>query len=169
MNITHMHLRTHTKPESLGQAGRWQSPYHDTMIDHDRNVGQLLDLLDELGLAEDTIVIYSTDNGPHANTWPDGAMTPFRSEKDTNWEGAFRVPGADPLAGQDRRRQSSPTRSSSTTTGCRRSWPRPVSRTSSRSSSRATRPVTRPTRSTSTATTCCPISPARSRRAPGEG
>ena len=58
MNMTHMHFRTHTKPESLGQAGRWQSPYHDTMIDHDRNVGQLLDLLDELGIAEDTIVIY---------------------------------------------------------------------------------------------------------------
>ena len=92
MNFTHMHLRTHTKPESVGQAGRWQSPYHDTMIDHDKNVGQLLDALDELGLAEDTIVIYSTDNGPHANTWPDGATTPFRSEKDTNWEGAFRVP-----------------------------------------------------------------------------
>lgn len=92
MNMTHMHLRTHTKPGSLGQAGMWQSPYHDTMIDHDRNVGQLLDLLDELGIADDTIVIYSTDNGPHANTWPDAATTPFRSEKDTNWEGAFRVP-----------------------------------------------------------------------------
>jgi arylsulfatase A-like enzyme len=92
MNFTHMHLRTHTKPESLGQAGRWQSPYHDTMIDHDKNVGQLLDALDELGIADDTIVIYSTDNGPHMNSWPDGAMTPFRSEKDTNWEGAFRVP-----------------------------------------------------------------------------
>ena len=90
--MTHMHFRTHTKPESLGQAGRWQSPYHDTMIDHDRNVGQLLDLVDELGIAEDTIVIYSTDNGPHANSWPDGATTPFRSEKNTNWEGAFRVP-----------------------------------------------------------------------------
>jgi arylsulfatase A-like enzyme len=92
MNMTHMHLRTHTKPESLGQAGRWQSPYHDTMIDHDKHVGLLLDTLDELGLAEDTIVIYSTDNGPHMNTWPDGGMTPFRSEKNTNWEGAFRVP-----------------------------------------------------------------------------
>ena len=92
MNMTHMHFRTHTKPESLGQAGRWQSPYHDTMIDHDRNVGQLLDLVDELGIAEDTIVIYSTDNGPHANSWPDGASTPFRSEKNTNWEGAFRIP-----------------------------------------------------------------------------
>jgi arylsulfatase len=87
-----MHFRTHPKPESVGQAGRWQSPYHDTMIDHDRTVGELLDLLDELGIAEDTFVMYSTDNGPHANTWPDGATTPFRSEKNTNWEGAFRVP-----------------------------------------------------------------------------
>jgi arylsulfatase len=94
VNFTHMHLRTHTKPESRGQAGRWQSAYHDTMIDHDRNVGTLLDLLDELGIAEDTFVMYSTDNGPHMNSWPDGAMTPFRSEKDTNWEGAFRVPMA---------------------------------------------------------------------------
>ena len=62
------------------------------MIDHDKVVGALLDKLDELGLAEDTIVVYSTDNGPHMNTWPDGGMTPFRSEKNTNWEGAFRVP-----------------------------------------------------------------------------
>jgi arylsulfatase A-like enzyme len=92
VNTTHMHFRTHTKPESLGQAGPDQSAYHDTMIDHDRNVGQLLDLLDELGIAEDTFVMYSTDNGPHMNSWPDGAMTPFRSEKNTNWEGAFRVP-----------------------------------------------------------------------------
>ena len=91
-NTTHMHLRTHPKPESVGQAGRWQSPYHDTMIDHDRVVGALLDKLDALGIAENTIVMYSTDNGPHMNTWPDGAMTPFRSEKNTNWEGAFRVP-----------------------------------------------------------------------------
>jgi arylsulfatase len=92
MNTTHMHFRTHTKPESLGQAGRWQSPYHDTMIDHDKNVGQLLDALDELGIAEDTIVVYSTDNGPHMNSWPDAGMTPFRNEKNSNWEGAFRVP-----------------------------------------------------------------------------
>jgi arylsulfatase A-like enzyme len=92
MNTTHMHLYTHTKPESRGQAGLWQSGYHDTMVDHDKNVGTVLDLLDELGIAENTIVIYSTDNGPHRNTWPDGGTTPFRSEKDTNWEGAFRVP-----------------------------------------------------------------------------
>jgi arylsulfatase len=87
-----MHFVTHTKKSSLGQAGRWQSPYHDTMIDHDKNVGQMLDLHDELGLAEDTLVLYSTDNGPHRNSWPDGGMTPFRSEKNTNWEGAFRIP-----------------------------------------------------------------------------
>lgn len=92
LNTTHMHLFTHPKKESLGQAGVWQSPYHDTMIDHDRNVGQMLDYLDELGIAEDTLVMYSTDNGPHRNSWPDGGTTPFRSEKNTNWEGAFRVP-----------------------------------------------------------------------------
>jgi len=92
VNTTHMHLRTHPKPKSIGQAGRWQSPYHDTMIDHDKNVGELLDLLDKLDIAKNTFVMYSTDNGPHMNTWPDAAMTPFRSEKDTNWEGGFRVP-----------------------------------------------------------------------------
>ena len=92
VNFTHMHLRTHTKPESLGQAGPAQSPYHDTMIDHDKNVGEVLKVLDDLGIADNTIVVYSTDNGPHMNSWPDGGMTPFRSEKDTNWEGAFRIP-----------------------------------------------------------------------------
>jgi arylsulfatase A-like enzyme len=92
LNTTHMHLYTHTKPSSLGQSGRWQSPYHDTMIDHDKNVGDVLDLLDDLDIADNTFVMYSTDNGPHMNSWPDGGMTPFRSEKDTNWEGAFRVP-----------------------------------------------------------------------------
>jgi arylsulfatase A-like enzyme len=92
LNTTHMHFRTHTKPSSIGQSGRWQSPYHDTMIDHDKNVGELLETLDDLGIGQNTIVMYSTDNGPHMNSWPDGAMTPFRSEKNTNWEGAFRVP-----------------------------------------------------------------------------
>jgi arylsulfatase len=92
VNFTHMHFRTHTQPSSLGQAGRWQSPYHDTMIDHDKNVGTVLDKLDELGLADNTIVMYGTDNGPHMNTWPDAAMTPFRNEKNSNWEGAYRVP-----------------------------------------------------------------------------
>jgi arylsulfatase len=92
LNTTHMHLYTHTKRSSLGQAGRWQSPYHDTMVDHDKHVGRMLDLLDKLGIADNTFVMYSTDNGPHRNSWPDAGTTPFRSEKNTNWEGAFRVP-----------------------------------------------------------------------------
>jgi arylsulfatase len=92
VNMTHMHLRTHTKPQSVGQSGRWQSPYHDTMIDHDKNVGTILKALDDLGIAGNTFVMYSTDNGPHMNSWPDAAMTPFRNEKNSNWEGAYRVP-----------------------------------------------------------------------------
>jgi arylsulfatase len=92
VNFTHMHFRTHPKPESLGQAGRWLGPYADVMIDHDRNVGTVLKKLDELGIADNTIVFYSTDNGPHMNSWPDAGMTPFRSEKNSNWEGAYRVP-----------------------------------------------------------------------------
>jgi len=91
-NTTHMHFRTHVKPESRGQAGRWQSEYHDVMIDHDKAIGVLLDLVDELGIADDTFVMYSTDNGPHCNSWPDAGTTPFRSEKNTSWEGAYRVP-----------------------------------------------------------------------------
>jgi arylsulfatase len=92
VNFTHMHLRTHAKPASVGQSGRWMSEYSDVMIDHDKNVGQVLDAIDRLGLADDTFVMYSTDNGPHMNSWPDGAMTPFRNEKNSNWEGAYRVP-----------------------------------------------------------------------------
>ena len=91
-NTTHMHFRTHPKKESVGQSGRWQSEYHDVMIDHDKHVGALLDLLDELGIADDTMVMYGTDNGPHMNSWPDAGMTPFRNEKNSNWEGAYRVP-----------------------------------------------------------------------------
>jgi arylsulfatase len=91
-NTTHMHFRTHIKDGSRGKAGRWQSVYHDVMVDHDELVGQILDYLDTHGLAEDTIVVYSTDNGPHLNTWPDAGMTPFRNEKNSNWEGAYRVP-----------------------------------------------------------------------------
>jgi len=92
VNFTHMHFRTHTKPESIGQSGKFQSPYHDSMIDHDKNVGTVLKALDDLGIADNTIVMYSTDNGPHMNSWPDAAMTPFRNEKNSNWEGAYRVP-----------------------------------------------------------------------------
>jgi arylsulfatase A-like enzyme len=89
-NATRMHFRTHLKKESEGLSG--QGFYNDAMVEHDGHVGQMLDVLDELGIAENTIVVYSTDNGPHYNTWPDGAITPWRSEKNTNWEGAYRVP-----------------------------------------------------------------------------
>ncbi len=89
-NATHMHFRTHIPKEAEGISG--QGLYNDAMVLHDRHVGKLLAKLDELGITDDTIVCYSTDNGPHYNTWPDGAITPFRSEKNTNWEGAFRVP-----------------------------------------------------------------------------
>jgi arylsulfatase A-like enzyme len=92
VNFTHMHFRTHPKPESRGQAGRWLGEYVDVMIDHDKNVGSVLDAIDRAGISENTIVVYGTDNGPHMNSWPDAAMTPFRNEKNTNWEGAYRVP-----------------------------------------------------------------------------
>src|SRR6202047_946447 len=92
VNFTHMHFRTHVKPESRGQSGRWQSEYHDVMIDHDKNVGTVLKALDDAGIADNTFVMYSTDNGSNMFSWPDGAMTPFRNEKNTNWEGAYRVP-----------------------------------------------------------------------------
>jgi arylsulfatase len=89
-NSTHMHFRTHLKKSSEGKSG--QGFYNDAMVEHDEYIGKILTKLDELGIAEDTIVMYSTDNGPHFNTWPDAGITPFRSEKNTNWEGAFRVP-----------------------------------------------------------------------------
>ena len=91
-NSTRMHLRTHVRDSHRGVYKHGDSEYIDGMIEHDNTVGSLLKSLDDLGLADSTIVIYTTDNGPHMNTWPDGAMTPFRSEKNTNWEGAFRVP-----------------------------------------------------------------------------
>ncbi len=91
-NGTRMHFRTHVKAEHTGISGPSGDEYHDGMVEHDRHVGQLLDLLDELGIAGSTIVLYSTDNGPHYNTWPDAGTTPFRSEKNSNWEGAYRVP-----------------------------------------------------------------------------
>ena len=89
-NSTRMHYYTHVKKEQLGASG--QGFYNDGMLEHDGHVGQLLAKLDELGIAENTIVVYSTDNGPHFNQWPDAAITPFRGEKNTNWEGGFRVP-----------------------------------------------------------------------------
>ncbi|WP_417848538.1 arylsulfatase [Thalassoglobus sp.] len=89
-NGTRMHFRTHVKEEHRGISG--QDEYSDGMVEHDMHVGELLKLIDDLGIADDTIVYYSTDNGPHFNTWPDAGTTPFRSEKNSNWEGAYRVP-----------------------------------------------------------------------------
>ena len=91
-NATRMHLRTHVRAEHRGRYQHGDSEYIDGMMEHDDTIGKILKALDDLGLAKDTIVVYSSDNGPHMNTWPDGAMTPFRSEKNTCWEGAFRVP-----------------------------------------------------------------------------
>ncbi len=91
-NSTRMHLRTHVRAEHRGRYLHGNSEYVDGMIEHDGTIGTLLKALDDLGIANDTIVVYSSDNGPHMNSWPDGAMTWFRSEKNTNWEGAFRVP-----------------------------------------------------------------------------
>jgi arylsulfatase len=89
-NGTRMHFRTHVKEELRGISG--QDEYADGMVEHDMHIGLFLDKLDELGIADNTIVLYSTDNGVHMNTWPDAGMTPFRGEKNTNWEGGWRVP-----------------------------------------------------------------------------
>ncbi len=89
-NTTRMHVWTRLKPKSQGVTG--QGIYADGMAEHDGMVGQLLDKLEELGIADNTIVMYSTDNGAELMTWPDGGMLPFRGEKNTTWEGGFRVP-----------------------------------------------------------------------------
>jgi arylsulfatase A-like enzyme len=89
-NSTAMHFRTHLADKNRGKSG--QDDYGDRMVTHDEQVGELLAKLDELGIADNTIVMYSTDNGPENDTWPDGANTPFRSQKNTNWEGGWRVP-----------------------------------------------------------------------------
>jgi arylsulfatase len=92
MNTTRMHLFTHVRESMRGQSGMPGNEYADGMIEHDGDVGKLLKAVDDLGIADNTIVIYTTDNGPNQFSWPDAATTPFRSEKDSNWEGAFRVP-----------------------------------------------------------------------------
>jgi arylsulfatase len=91
-NSTRMHLRTHVRAAHRGRYKHGDSEYIDGMQEHDDTIGLILKAVDDMGVANDTIVVYTTDNGPHMNTWPDGAMTPFRNEKNTNWEGAFRVP-----------------------------------------------------------------------------
>ncbi len=92
MNFTRMHVFTHIRPSMQGQSGMPGNDYADGMIEMDMNVGKLLKMLDDLKIADNTIVIFTTDNGPNQFSWPDAATTPFRSEKDSNWEGAFRVP-----------------------------------------------------------------------------
>ncbi len=87
---TRMHFRTHVKESLRGISG--QDEYSDGMIEHDMHIGEFLKKLDDLGITDNTIVFYSTDNGPHMNTWPDAASSPFRGEKNTNWEGGWRVP-----------------------------------------------------------------------------
>jgi arylsulfatase A-like enzyme len=89
-NTTAMHFRTHCAKKHEGKSG--QGFYNDVMVHHDELIGKMLEKLDKLGIADNTIVMYSTDNGPHYNTWPDAGITPFRSEKNTNWEGGWRVP-----------------------------------------------------------------------------
>ncbi|MEY9701682.1 arylsulfatase [Bradyrhizobium sp. YCK136] len=92
-NATRMHLRTHVRPENRDKPGLTsRTEYNDGMIEHDAVIGTILKAVDDLGIGNDTVVLYTTDNGPHQNTWPDAGTTPFRSEKNTNWEGAFRVP-----------------------------------------------------------------------------
>lgn len=92
MNFTRMHVFTHVRESMKGQSGMVGNEYADGMIEMDMNVGKLLKALDDLKITENTIVIFSTDNGPNQFSWPDAATTPFRNEKDSNWEGAFRVP-----------------------------------------------------------------------------
>ena len=92
---TRMHFRTHVSEENMAKAKEiypGADEYTAGMIEHDADIGKFLEKLDEMGIADNTIVFYSTDNGPHMNTWPDAAMTPFRGEKNTNWEGGWRVP-----------------------------------------------------------------------------
>ena len=90
-NTTAMHFRTHPAAKHKGKSNG-QGDYNDVMVAHDEHIAQMLNKLDELGIAEDTIVMYSTDNGVHYNSWPDAGITPFRSEKNTNWDGGWRVP-----------------------------------------------------------------------------
>ncbi len=89
-NSTRMHVHTHLKPGAEGATGL--GVYADGMVEHDAHVGQILDKLEELGLADNTIIMYSTDNGAEMFTWPDGGMSPFRNEKNSNWDGGYRVP-----------------------------------------------------------------------------
>src|SRR5215471_16976263 len=120
-NATRMHLRTRVREEHRSPPGLTaRTEYADGMVEHDGHVGLLLKALDDLGITNDTFVIYTTDNGPHMNSWPDGAMTPFRSEKDTSWAPSVSRASSGGRAGS--RPARSPTRSPAALTGCRHWW-----------------------------------------------
>ena len=108
-NCTRMHLRTHVRPEHRGRYKHGDSEYIDGMIEHDDTIGTLLKALDDLGIANNTIVVYTSDNGPHMNTWPDGAMTPFRSRKEHQLGRRVPRPVPGPLARPHQARHRSPT------------------------------------------------------------
>jgi arylsulfatase len=160
-NGTHMHFRTHVADKDRGISG--QDEYSDGMVLHDRHVGRLLQKLDDLGITDKTIVFYSTDNGPHQNTWPDAGTTPFRSEKKPTGKapGAYPQWFAGPVTSSPAR---SPTTSCITWTGYRHSLRRPARLTLKTNCSMAMRPEAQPTRCTSTATTPCPSSPGKRTR-----
>ena len=138
----------------LGQSGI--SEYFDGMIEHDGDVGKLLKSLDDLGIADNTILVYTTDNGPHMNSWPDGGQTPFRNEKNSNWEGAFRVPamvrwpGHDPGRDRVERDRQRAGLVPDAARGRRRH------RRQGEAAQRLARSAGKPTRCISTATTSCP-------------
>ncbi len=150
---TRMHFRTHVKEELRGISG--QDEYSDGMVEHDMHIGKFLETLDRLGIADNTIVFYSTDNGPHYNTWPDAAATPFRGEKNTNWEGGWRVPAMVRWPGHIA--AGSVTNEIATTwIGCRPLWPQRETPTSRKSSWRGVmKPSAALSTSISTATTSC--------------
>ena len=158
-NSTRMHIFTHLKTESQGKTGL--GIYADGMVEHDGQVGQLLAKLKELGLDDNTIVMYSTDNGSESFSWPDGGTTMFRGEKNTQWEGGYRVPTRDPLAGRHQarhgRQRNRRARGHASDPAGRRGRPERQGRPAEGQKGRRARP----TRSISTATTSCPRSRAR--------
>ena len=156
MNTTRMHVFTHVRDSMRGQSGMPGNEYADGMIEHDGDVGKLLKALDDLGIADNTIVVYTTDNGPNQWSWPDAATTPFRSEKDTNWEGAFRVPAMIRWPGHIKAGRGLERDRSRASTGSRRCWRPPATPTSRTGCSKARTSAARPSRFISTATTSLP-------------